>query len=264
MGNSAPREPDDLVRRFAGEGVQALALFGSHARGDAGPWSDVDVVRFLAANAPAWEVETHLLADRLVVVSSVTPAAVESWFTAPEEATHAIVGLRQAQALFDPAGVFAALQARAHAFTWDAAMQTRADQWAGRQMVGWIEEAHKGLEGLRRGDVGRLLQARHGLSWGMLRVLIVQHGIVLASENDLLAALATAMAREDALLDLLTAAFGMAGVDGTPPSLRAQVIAGLQVYVQIAEHLAPHLAPDAAALIMHVAEHIRTSIFVEP
>jgi hypothetical protein len=256
MADALPIALDELARRFAGDGVRALALLGSHARGAAGPWSDIDLVRFTAEDAPAAEAETHLIADHLVIVGTVTPAEAERWFTAPEEAVRTIVGVRQGRALFDPAGVFAALQARARAFTWDAAMQARADHWASQQMVGWIEEAHKGMEGLQRGDLGRLILARHGLSWGMLRVLNVHHGILLASENDIFDALAAALSPDTTLLDLLRAAFGMAGVDGTPPPLRAQVIAGLRLYANIADQLAPHLTMDAAPLVARTAARI--------
>jgi hypothetical protein len=263
MPDALPIAPDALVRRFLGDGVQALALLGSHARGDAGPWSDVDLVCFVTEEMPTSEATTHLIDDHLVVVNCVTPNQVERWFTAPEEAVRVIIGLRQGQALADPVGVFAAVQARAQNFTWDATMQSHADRWASQQMVGWIEEVHKGLAGLHRGDSGRLLFARHGLSWGMLRILTVQQGILLASENDVLTALAEVLAPDTSLLDLLVAAFGMAGVDGTPPPLRAQVIAGLRLYARIADRLAPYLTPDAAPLIARTAARIRTKLSIQ-
>ena len=54
MPDSSPVEPEDVARvlraeraRIAAFGVASLSLFGSTARGDAGPDSDVDVlVRF--------------------------------------------------------------------------------------------------------------------------------------------------------------------------------------------------------------------------
>jgi hypothetical protein len=127
--------------------------------------SDVDLVRFLdGSNRRAQGAGTHLICGYLVVPSDVTPAAVEAWFTRPEEAVKVIAGLRLAHLLLDRDGSFLARQRRVHEFTWDVAMQERADRWASEQMVGWAEEAHKGLEGLRRGDIGRLLNGRHGLS----------------------------------------------------------------------------------------------------
>src|SRR5690242_1913514 len=122
---------DSLLGRLDGRGVRALALMGSHARGEAGPYSDVDVVRFLhdgernAAGAGSYLHEGHL-----VVVSDVAPTQVEQWFSEPKAAVNTIVGLRHLQPLWDPTGYVAALQARAEAFVWDATLQERANRWA--------------------------------------------------------------------------------------------------------------------------------------
>ena len=37
-----------LANQFNGPNIQAIALLGSHARGDAGPFSDVDLLRLVA------------------------------------------------------------------------------------------------------------------------------------------------------------------------------------------------------------------------
>jgi len=60
---------------FAEEGVQFAYLFGSHARGQAGPTSDVDVaVHFSPDIAPLEYLERSLrLAGRLAYVSGLGP-----------------------------------------------------------------------------------------------------------------------------------------------------------------------------------------------
>ena len=45
--------PRDLAQRFDHPSVLAIALLGSHARGDAGPFSDVDLLRLLAGGDAA-------------------------------------------------------------------------------------------------------------------------------------------------------------------------------------------------------------------
>jgi hypothetical protein len=62
-------------------------------------------------------------------------------------------------------------------------MQARANQQASAMLVGWFEEVHKGLAGLQQNDIGRLLNARHGLSWGLGRVMKVQRGILMSGDN---------------------------------------------------------------------------------
>jgi hypothetical protein len=169
---------DRLGDRFDGPGVRAIALLGSHARGDAGPLSDVDLLR-LTEGGRLPDAGSHLVDGRLVVVGDAAPAEVEAWFGRPERAVATIPGLRGGRPLRDRGGAFAALQARARRFVWDEAMQRKADGFAREQVIGWAEEVHKGLAGLASGDVSRLLDAAFGLSWGLNRAVGVQRGVPL-------------------------------------------------------------------------------------
>jgi hypothetical protein len=233
MSTSLPILPDLLLARFDDPTIAAIVLTGSHARMDAGPHSDIDVLRLL--DSPVAEIPaagSYLLEDHLVVVSDVTLADVEGWFTLPETAVRVISGLRLAYPLIDREERFAGIQRRARAFTWDAALQERADRWASQQMAGWAEEAHKGLEGLRRRDAGRLLNARHGLSFGLCRVMQVQRGILETGDNAFYEEVALAIGPSSRWVQLLRLAFGIgSALAGPAPSLVEQVRAGLQLYV---------------------------------
>ena len=135
-----------LVGRFTEPAVQAIVLMGSFTRGDAGHFSDVDLVRFLTPDAPEdTEARSFIIDDRLVVVSNVLRSQVEGWFTNPVSATECIAGIRTAKPLWDPEDLFSPIQRRAHAFVWDTDMQSKANAFAGEQMVGWVEEVYKGL-----------------------------------------------------------------------------------------------------------------------
>jgi hypothetical protein len=134
---------------------------GSFARGDAGTYSDIDLVRFRHVDGVDYSAETHLIDQMFVVTSDVTPSQVNEWFVHPDKASSCIAGVRTARPLWDPSSYFAEIQARARSFAWDESMQAKANAWASEQMVGWIEEAQKGLEGIRRHDTGRMLNARY-------------------------------------------------------------------------------------------------------
>lgn len=247
-----------LADQFDGPQIAAIALMGSHSRGDAGPYSDVDLVRFLrdeAAHPPG--DGSHLIDGRLVVVSTHTPASVARIFTDPEAACQNLMGLRSARALMDRAGHFAAIQAQAHAFRWDAAMQARADQTAAEMLVGWIEEVHKGLEGLRRGDTGRLLNAQFGLSWGLSTVMMVQRGILLAGDNDVWDGINRVVGEESTWVRLRREVFGLSRARDGLPALHAQVRAGLALYLETVALMRDALPEAQAALILATCAHIR-------
>lgn len=97
---------DKLVARFDGPEVRALVLMGSHARGEVGPYSDIDLVCFTYKEMHS-DAESFLYEGHLLVVSTVGPGDVERWFHEPQAATDTIAGVRCARALLDREGYFA-------------------------------------------------------------------------------------------------------------------------------------------------------------
>ena len=250
-----------LARRFDGPSIEAIALMGSHARGDAGLYSDIDLLRLVAeGDGDAPGAGSHLIDDSLVVVSNATPSTVARWFVEPDEASAVIAGLRQGIALFDEKSRFTDIQERARAFQWDAAMQAKANALAGEQMVGWIEEAHKGVEGLRRNDIGRMLHGRFGLSWGLSRVMQLYRGILIEGDNDFYEALVNSMGQDSEWTRLRATAYGLDGPDKEPPTIRQSVVAGLQLYVLTADMLETDLMPEHREMVMATVKRIQRAL----
>jgi hypothetical protein len=263
MSTSLPILPDLLLARFDNPTIAAIVLTGSHARVDAGPHSDIDVLRLLGSSAAQTSAAgSYLVEGQLIVVSDITSAEVEGWFTLPETAVRVISGLRLAYPLIDREERFAGIQRRARAFTWDVALQERADRWASQQMAGWAEEAHKGLEGLRRGDAGRLLNARHGLSFGLCRVMQVQRGILETGDNAFYEEVAEAIGPSSSRwVQLLRLAFGIgSALAGPAPSLVDQVRAGLQLYVVTSQLLSSILHPQDRLVVDDTVNRIRAEV----
>ncbi|RLT38771.1 MAG: hypothetical protein DWI57_11435 [Chloroflexi bacterium] len=239
---------------------QAIALLGSYARGDAGPFSDVDLLCLLPAGAAQPARTAFLIDGYLVTVNAVTPEQIDGWFTQPEQAVNVVVALRDAIPLQDADGLFAAAQRRAHAFTWTVEMQSKADRYASREMVGLIEESHKGLEGLRRNDVGRLLNARFGLSWLLAGLMRVQRGVLGNSDNSFYDDVRQAVGVESRWSDLLSIAFGVTPSASAPFSLHEEVTAGLRLYCETARLLADVLQPKDRPLIEATVARIEQNV----
>ena len=259
-----------LTRRFDSPGVRAIFLLGSHARGDAGPFSDIDLARIADEGAriePAdgcCDIEGHL-----VVVCTYGPKEIEKWFTCTEVAVGIVAGLRSAVPLLDHEGDFAALQERARAFTWDLEMQEKAQAWVSAEMVSWLEEVHKGLAGLvllKRGEslsdevIGRLLNARFGCSWGLTRVVTVLKGLLLTSDNTFYDETAVAMGEDSEWVRLRRIAFGLEDEKGIAPTLQEQVAAGLRLYAHTAELVRHSLQPQHDSMVRAAAMLIQGTL----
>jgi hypothetical protein len=250
-----------LAQRFRDAETLAGALMGSRARGDAGPFSDVDLVFLVREERKdGSDFESYLVDGKLVNVSRVADHTAQEWFSKPIVASEVIGGLRDAKILFDPQGLFAEIQQRALAFEWDQTMRERASDWVSCQMVGWAEEVGKGLEGLRRGDPARLLQARHGLSWGLNHVVQLHLGVLLTGDNGFFEEVGNAVGKNSRWVQLRNRAFGVGPqpVDDADP-LAAQVIAGLELYVETAQMVAKAVRPDHRGLVAHTVEAIRST-----
>lgn len=260
-----PVSQQTLLEHFVEPGIEAVALLGSHARGEAGPFSDIDLLRLVADEAAADDGTSHLIAGRLVTVSTVGPAGVERWFTEPDAAINSVLALREARSIYDPTGRFRAIQERARSFVWGEALQEKANRQASRALVGWVEEVLKGLEGLRRvqqGEdaTGRLLNARFGLSWGLVNVLRVQRGVLCYSDNAFLDAVTVAVGRDSRWSRLARIAFGLSDPEGHPPSLVEEVTAGLHLYVETVHLLEAALQPEDRPLIQMAVTHIQDEL----
>lgn len=239
-----------LAHQFDAPGVNAIVLMGSHARGDAGPYSDVDLVRLVEERAAELSgTGSHLIGGVLVVVSNVTPTQVELWFSEAAAATKNIAGVRVGRPLIDRQATFASIQSRADAFVWTATHQQQADKFASEQMVGLIEETHKGLEGLRRRHVGRLQNALFGLTWVLSQIIQVQRGILVTGDNGFYDEVAAVMGLDSLWMRLRAVAFGVADVNDRPASLRERVVAGLGLYVVTAELLGDAIQPEHESMI---------------
>jgi predicted nucleotidyltransferase len=249
-----PISLEPLLQQYEGPHVRAFVIMGSYACGEANPFSDVDLVRFVDNAAGGAATDSHLIDGILTVVSTVTPAQVDGWFTDPKEAVNAIRGLRAARPILDRDGYFAAIQVRANAFEWTADLQAKANRWASGEMVGLIEEVHKGLAGIERGDIGRLLNARFGLSWLLSNVIKVQRGILIGGDNRFYEEIARAVGVESEWVQLRRVAFGIEDTEGRGPALHEQVRAGLHLYVETAHLLRGTLnAEDAPKIHATVA-----------
>lgn len=238
-----------LAARFDAPQVQAVLLVGSYARGDAGLYSDVDLLRLTPSPLP--DAGSRLWQDRLLNISDVNQETTETWFVEPEQAVEVVLGLRDAQVLLDREGAAEALMARAKTFVWTPDLQAKADHWASAQLVGWAEEAHKGLAGLQIGDTGRLLHAQFGLSWGLAKTVRVQRGLLSEGDNTFFTDLQAVFAGTR-WLELLQRAYGLTGL-----ALPEQVRAGLELYVHTADLLAPVLQDGDRAIVEHTAHLIR-------
>ena len=188
----------DLGGALAGElmrepGALAVWLAGSHARGDAGPHSDLDLG--VIADAPGAGPRYRLSRRDGVLVSTswTTAEQTRGSFDDPGVLGAAVPGWRRAVILADPDGVAAALRGVAASWTWTPARDSVCDDWVAEQITGFAEEVQKLLGALERGrDVAAAVQ-RSVLALRLAWIMSVHRRLLYDSENDLVDLVSSAL-----------------------------------------------------------------------
>ena len=165
-----------------------------------------------------------------------------------------LAGLRSARLLIDRENFFGEkIEKRLNEFRWTSDFEVRARREAGRRMVGWCEEAHKGLEGLQRSDdFGRLLNAVHGLSWGFVDVLPLHFGVLISSDNHAFNEVEKCFEGNPLLIKLYRMAFGVGGTF----DLRQRVIGGLRLFELLVEQMSKFWSDDDRRIVEATSAHI--------
>ncbi len=241
--------------------ILGVALLGSYARGEATPYSDVDMVRFaerepaIMGNPFSGERYTlRLIDDRIVSVSTTSLAAKRAELAQPDGAVWAVEGLRQARILLDRDGSLAALLAEARAFKW-APLQPAANAYASELLLGLAEEAGKIMSGLARGDDAVCAYGALGLLSALVRAVVVQRGVLLRSENTFFSQPQEAVGRNSAWAQALRIAAGFEAVAaadtpaGQTTPIQARARATLRLYRETAALLDPIIRPADRAVI---------------
>lgn len=227
--------------------VEGIAVMGSYARGNATPYSDIDVICLMKdqfENNPGPQIDLYHGVYR--VVHRIDEKSLRVCFDDPIRAVYDIIGLQQMQILYDPIEKLRRLQQDAFAFVWTETLQQKADAILNREMLAWQEECYKAMAGVCEKQDGKMLLGLYGLTYGLVKLMLVAKGVLLQSENDFYEQLCLAYSEEPNgkdLVDMMGLAFGLE--DGFP--LLQRVETGLLLYLQFAEYLAARLTPEVRA-----------------
>ncbi len=186
---SVARQMSELL---AAGGAKAVVLVGSHARGEAGPDSDLDLLA-VGDESYSWRLDRR--GGFLVSVSMRPFAAYLEAFASPELACASVPGWRAAVVLHDPEGFAGSLIQRARQWTW-APLERRCDAWVAEEVTGYAEEVHKLVTALGSGRRSTAGVQRSLLAIRLAPILAVHRRILYDTENLLWDLVGDAMGEE--------------------------------------------------------------------
>jgi predicted nucleotidyltransferase len=246
-----------LVAELDGENVTGIGITGSHARGTPTPFSDVNVLRFVQ-DAPAPEEAYRLFQrqDHLISLKTTTIAAKRAELTRPEDLIWAVPGIRQMRVLLDKRGELARLKRDVDPFNWRL-FQPAADAYASRELLGFAEEAHKVMSGLFLNDEPAMLYATYGLVLGLARIMAVQRGLFIESENRYFEQVANLFEPGADWPRCFRSAAGLDNsLNGQPLTVTMRAFFALNLYLLTARELHAIILPEHQGVIRATAEAI--------
>ncbi len=175
-----------ITAELAAEGADAVVMVGSYARGNASPYSDLDLV-VLGECLEHYERRDGVL----VVVHRANAADIRQSFTNGMATGSIIPGWREAKILYDQHEIAAQLQREAHAWTWDAVDAAACDRYVAQELAGLAEEVQKLAGSIQRGAPLTAAVQRNVLVLRMAGIMAVHRRVLYGSENrlwDLMAA----------------------------------------------------------------------------
>ncbi len=240
----SPTQLEELAMEVAGFLPESLFIVGSHALGRADEWSDLDfyaVYDDARHLAPKQEHVFWLWEGVWVSVGILSRSHVEAELETPENAIPAVPAYRTMQIVRDVDGWAEELRQRALAFDWQS-VKAEADAWVTAELLSLCEECGKGLRALAHQDEGLAVLVATGLAWPLTRLVAIQRGILVQSDNSYIQEVREAMGEEWTSLHRM-----LLGDDPAPPLERLR--AGLRLYLVV---LDSHAAPAREAAMLDV------------
>jgi hypothetical protein len=178
-----PQLLDRLVAIGDGPAVRGVAVLGSLARGEATPWSDIDVESTLADPAAKWDVRPSFIGSRLVMSHSITPA--EQWraLELPDQAIWAAPAFDSMRILLDRDGDLARLQDAGRRFDYES-LRPAAAAFIRQRAPTVGEYVLKIRDGLERGDESKTVYATANLVLRCERLVAVTFLRPIRTENE--------------------------------------------------------------------------------
>lgn len=220
----------ELIQLADAPDVIGIGLTGSYARGTETPYSDLDLVRFVREMPESGTYQLRVVDGKLVSLSTTTIERKRADLSTPSEAIWAVQALRQMQIIKDSEGALAALQQEAFMFEWTL-LQEQANQHASDELFGLAEEAHKLMTGLHQDNEVVYTYAAMLLTMFLPRIVAVQRGLLLVSENEYFSAVGEAVGRDSAWTRAHRTA---AGFDQPAPDNHRRALAALELYRETA------------------------------
>lgn len=240
-----------LVAEVDAEHIRGIILGGSQARGDATPYSDVDLACFVPDSFRPLRKRYRYREERLISVGLKTLEGIQQQLTDPYTALWIVPSFRQARILLDKDGSMRQLQQMVEQFTWEP-LRKEAIGYAGHILTCDAEFVHKLLGNLWKGNRAGVAYATARLFDGATMCMALFHAVFITTDSLYYQEVEVAVGLDSAWTHYHRLLIGTQATTDESPSIEARGRLALRLYRETAHILWPTLTEERRAVVEQV------------
>ena len=241
----------ELIDEIDDDTIRGIVLGGSHARGDATPYSDVDLACFVPDTFRPLRKRYLYREGHLVSIGLKTLEGVKQQLAEPFQALWIVPSFRQAKVLLDKDGSMSQLKQMVENFTWDS-LRMEATGFAGRILISDAEFVHKLLGNYWRGNLSGIAYVVQRLFDGATMAMALYYGVFVTTDNMYFQEVESAVGSDSNWTHYHRLLSGVKTIGEDTYSLDARGKLALHLYRETATLLMPTLNEQRRNVVEHV------------
>lgn len=251
-----------LIAEVDQQQVRGIILGGSQARGDATPYSDVDLACFMPDDFQPLRNRYFYRDSRLIGVSLKTLKTIQEQLADPYRALWVVPSMKQARVLLDKDGSMAQLKQMVEEFRWEA-LQDEALGYAGHILHCDIEFAHKLLSDLWQHNQAGAAYTIQRIFDGATMVMALFHGVFIITDHMYYQQVEEAVGLETDWTRYHRLLIGLENDNEAATSIEERAKLALRLYCETAVHLWPSLSEQRREVVGQGMRLIKSQLIIQ-
>ena len=220
-----PKFIEEVVSKIDKANVDFIYLIGSYSRNVQNEFSDIDIIIALKEGHQSFSDNKYL--DGIYVsLNYDSYEEMQKNYTDPLKYIKGHIGIVDMVPLFDGENKLEEFRDKCMKIDYLKDFEKKINKYVNKETIDWIEEVNKACNGYFNNDSSKMLAGLHGLTYGILNVLMVSEGLV-SSKDGFLATFKDYF-KDNTTYNLIEKAFG---VNNT--NIVNRTVDGLMLYVDI-------------------------------
>ncbi|MGZ3674306.1 MAG: nucleotidyltransferase domain-containing protein, partial [Ktedonobacterales bacterium] len=242
-----------LVDETVSPNTEAIALGGSHARGTATRFSDLDIAHFVLDLPPTLQKFHAFRSGILVNVSLKSLAQERAALTQPDRAIVIVPAYRELRVLHDPHGALARFIADVQSFQWEP-LQSAANAFTSAMLMLATEAPFKIASALEANNAAAVAYETSQIFLALTRFVAVQRGVMVRTNSTYLRQVQDAVGPSSRWTQLHRIAGGIVNLSDQVHALEVRGLAAMLLFAATAELLQNTSSPEHLPVIMETAQ----------